>query len=88
VSLTTPGQRGNYTFTANSGTQVTARYANSTIGCLAFTIIEASGATVSTAPCTSSSTLARTLTSSGTHTIRVDPNGTNTGTLDLSVTSP
>ena len=88
VTLSVPGQNATYTFNGTAGQPVTARVVNNTMGCVTISVIEAGGATAGLV-CSSSGNVARTLSANpGTPTVKVDPSGANTGTLDLNVTSP
>ncbi|MGH7393448.1 MAG: hypothetical protein ACREM3_28935, partial [Candidatus Rokuibacteriota bacterium] len=89
VSLGVPGQNAVLSVTASSGTQLTARVTNSTMGCLSLFLKESSGTSYSVvSPCGASGTVTRTMTTTGTHTVVVDPTGANIGTADVSVTNP
>jgi YD repeat-containing protein len=88
ISLTVPGQKAQYTFSGTSGQQVTVHGANSTMGCVNVFLSQPNGSTSSTSPCTVSWTLSMTLAVTGTDTVKVDPQGANTGSVNLSVTSP
>jgi YD repeat-containing protein len=88
VTLTVPGQLAQFAFPGSSGQAVTVRGANSTLGCVNLFLIQPSGTYTVISPCTTSYTLAQTLSATGTYTIKVDPQGANTGAVDLSVTSP
>jgi YD repeat-containing protein len=88
LSLPVPGQTGDVSFPGTSGQALTIRGINSTIGCLTLTLYEAGGLSTGIYVCTASFTLNRTLASTGTHVIRVDPDTWNTGSVDISVTNP
>lgn len=89
-SSSTPGQNGDYTFSGTASQQVTVSVASNTASCVTVTLKKPDGSTLtSTFSCGSSFSLSQqTLPTTGTYTIRVDPNNANTGSLNLSVTSP
>jgi len=90
VNLATPGQNAVLSVTAPAGTALTARITNNTItGCTTLSLRESSGVLQSsTSVCGASGSVTRTMTTTGTHTVIVNPAGANTGTADASVTSP
>jgi YD repeat-containing protein len=88
VTTTAPGQKAVLTFTWNAGQQVTVQGANSTQGCITLFVKRPDNATVSISPCTATYSVSTTSPTAGTFTVTVDPNGTNTGSVDLSVTNP
>ncbi|MGH7392993.1 MAG: IPT/TIG domain-containing protein [Candidatus Rokuibacteriota bacterium] len=89
VSLAVPGQNAVLSVTAPAGTPLTARVTNGTMGCFSLFLKESSGTSYNVvSPCGASGTVTRTMTTTGTHTIIVDPTGANTGTADVSVTNP
>ncbi|MGH7387986.1 MAG: hypothetical protein ACREM3_00795 [Candidatus Rokuibacteriota bacterium] len=89
VSLAVPGQNAVLSVTAPAGTPLTARVTNSTTGCFNLFLKESNGSSHSVvSPCGASGTVTRTMTTTGTHTVIVDPQSANTGTADVSVTNP
>jgi YD repeat-containing protein len=88
ITLSGPGQKATLTFTWNSGQQVTVHGANSTMGCVNLILQRPDGWAPSSSPCTATYSLSATSSTSGTFTIKLDPVGTNTGSVDLSVTNP
>lgn len=90
VTTATPGQDGNYTFSGTASQQVTVSIASNTTSCVAVTLKQPNGSTLtSTFSCGGSFNLSQqTLPTTGTYTINIDPSGSNTGSLNLSVTSP
>ena len=88
VTLTVPGQNAQLGFTGSSAQVVTVRGANNTMGCVNVFLIQSNGTRTSSGPCTASYSLSVQLGATGTHTIKVDPQGANLGAVDLSVTSP
>jgi hypothetical protein len=88
VTLTAPGQKAIYTFTGSASQPYTARGANSTQGCISLFLLRPDGAAASQSPCTASYSLTTTSGTAGTFTVTVDPTAANTGSVDLSVTTP
>jgi hypothetical protein len=90
VTTSTPGQNGNYTFSGTASQQVTVSVASNTTSCTAITLKKPDGSTLaSTSSCAGSFSLSQqTLPTTGTYTIFVNPSSSNTGSLNLSVTSP
>jgi hypothetical protein len=90
VPLTTPGQNGSLTFAGTAGQQVTVRMTGNTIGGTTVRLFRPDGplqATVSSSAANFNMTT-QTLATAGTYTVTVDPSGTNTGTINVAVTSP
>jgi YD repeat-containing protein len=87
ATTTTPGQNALYTFTGTSGQQVSVTLTGSTYtGCNAVTvnILKADGTSLgSTALCNTSSGLLNTVTlpANDTYTVKIDPQGTTTGSI-------
>ena len=90
VTTSTPGQNGDYTFSGTASQQVTVSIASNTHGCVAVTLKQPNGSTLtSNSGCGSSFSLTQqTLPTTGTYTLFVNPSSSNTGSLNLSVTSP
>jgi len=86
VALTGPGQKAVFTFSATAGQAFTVRGNNSTMGCVTILLQNPGGGT-SSSPC-GNWTLGQTPSSSVTYTVTIDPQGANTGSVDLSVTAP
>jgi len=87
VNITGPGQNASVTFSA-AGQGLTIRGTNSTLGCLALSLHKPSGSGISWSPICGSSWNIGTGAETGTHEIRINPAGSTTGSVDLSVTSP
>jgi large repetitive protein len=95
VSITAPGQQARLTFSGTAGQVVSAFTSNSTIpgNCFSFpfvfSIVKPDGSTlVQSASCNGNVALTqRTLPTSGTYTIVVDPTGANTGSVTVTLTS-
>jgi YD repeat-containing protein len=87
ATTTTPGQNALYTFTGTSGQQVSVSLTGSTYtGCNAVTvnILKADGTSLgSTGLCNTSSGLLNTVTlpADGSYTLKIDPQGTTTGSI-------
>ena len=90
VTITTPGQNGQLTFSGTSGQQVTVRITSNTMSVVTVKLLKPDGTTLTTSASSASSfNLAQqTLPASGTYTIKIDPNTFNTGSMNVSVTSP
>jgi hypothetical protein len=89
ITITTPGQNGVLSFSGTSGQAITARVTSNGIGCMLLTVIKPAGGGSSTASdCASSFNLGVTLTTTGTHTLKIDPTGTRTGSVTVEVTQP
>jgi hypothetical protein len=88
VTIAIPGQQAYVTFAGTAGQAVTLKGANSTIGCLTLYLNNPNGGGSSTSSCNSNFTTHPTLPQTGMYIIRVDPSGTNVGSVDISVTSP
>jgi hypothetical protein len=91
VSVTTPGQNGTRTFSGNATQQATVHVTGNTMGLIKVQLLSIDGSTVLTESLGSGASFnlsTVTLPSNGTYTIRIDPSGVNTGTLNVSVTSP
>jgi uncharacterized protein YhfF len=90
VNLTVAGQNASYTMSGTSGQQATVRVSSSTMSCVRVTLLKPDGTTLTTTfTCSGSFNLTtQTLPVTGTYTITVDPSGTNTGSMSLSVTNP
>jgi YD repeat-containing protein len=90
VTITTPGQNGEITFTGNASQQVTVRVTGNTMGSVTVSLLRPDGSTITsrTSSSTSFNLTSATLPAAGTYKITIDPNAANTGTLNISVTSP
>ena len=90
VTISTPGQNGSLTFSGKSGKQTTVRITSNTMGTVTVKLLKPDG-TVLTSTTSSSSSFnlaTQTLPTNGTYTISIDPSGANTGSMNVSVTSP
>jgi hypothetical protein len=90
VSIPRPGQRARLTFSGSANQQVTGRVTGNTMGVVNVALLRQSGTTVTSATGVSSNfNLTQvTLPATETYTILIDPSGTNTGTMNVTVTSP
>jgi hypothetical protein len=90
VSLTVPGQNATLTFSGTASQQATVRVTSNTMSCVTVTLFKPDGTSMTnTFSCGGSFNLAtQTLPVTGTYSIKVDPSGTNIGSLNLSVTNP
>jgi hypothetical protein len=95
VTISTPGQNGAVTFSGTNGQQVTVHVPSnpwlSLFGGVTVKLLSTNGTTVLTSTASSASSFnlsTVTLPVTGTYTIAIDPVGTETGTISVSVTSP
>lgn len=90
VAPSVPGQNANITFEGTSSQQVTVGITSSTLSCVAVTLKQPNGSTLtSKSSCAASfNLLMQTLPTTGTYTIKIDPSGANTGNLNVNVTNP
>lgn len=90
LTISTPGQNASLTFSVTSSQQVTVHITNNTVGLVVVKLLDPSNATLTST--TSSNTnfnlASESLTTTGTYTVVVDPQGAATGTISASVTSP
>jgi YD repeat-containing protein len=80
-----PGQNAKLTFSGTAGQQATVQVSGNTISSVTVSILNPDGSTLTslTSSASSFSFNAVTLTQSGTHTILVDPPGSNSGTITV-----
>jgi hypothetical protein len=85
-----PGENGNITFSGTSGQLVTVRIVGSTFSCVTVALVKPDGTNLtSTFTCGGTFNLAQqTLPTTGTYTIKVDPNSSSIGSANVSVTNP
>jgi len=90
ITITTAGQNGALTFSSTQGQQVTVHVASNTIGDTTVALLKPDGTTQTSSSSSASSfdLATQTLPSTGTYTVRVDPSQWNTGSIQISVTSP
>ena len=93
MSLGTPGQNALFTFGGTAGQVVSTSATNATFqGCYNFSllILKPDGSTLASVnACGASASLTnKTLPSTGTYTIKLDPVGSTTGSATLRLTSP
>jgi hypothetical protein len=90
VTLSTPGQNGQVTFIGTSSQQVTVRVTSNTIVGVTVKLLKPDGSQLTSSFSSSSSfnLTQQTLPTTGTYTIVIDPSGSNTGSMNVSVTSP
>jgi YD repeat-containing protein len=89
-ALTVPGRRARYTFTGTAGQLVNLGLSGVTITSVTVSLLKPDGATwaVTTVGTSGGSLDPMALPSTGTYTIVVDPTGTYTGSLTLTLSSP
>jgi len=90
ITINRVGQRARVIFGGNQGQQVTVAVAGNTMGDITVTLLKPDGTqqTSTTSSASSFNLVTQTLPVAGTYILLVDPSGTNTGSLNLSVTSP
>lgn len=92
VTVTTarPGQNARLTFSGTAGQQATVRLAGNTIGTTTVTLLNPDGTTLTSATSNldTFTLTTQTLPATGTYTVSIDPGGTRTGNLSVTVTSP
>ncbi len=90
LNITVPGQNGNITFSGTASQLATVRIANSTLSCVTVTLLKPDGTSLtSTFTCGGTFNLSQqTLPTTGTYTIKVDPNSSQLGSANVSVTNP
>ena len=89
VTLSVPGQNAILSFSGTSGQTITARVTGNTIGCVTLTVTKpAGGGSSNTSSCSGSFNLVVPLTTTGTHTLKIDPQGSATGGATVEVTIP
>jgi hypothetical protein len=90
LTISRVGQRGYVTFSGNQSQQATVRITGNTMGQVTVRLLKPDGTQLtSTLSSAASFNLAtQTLPTTGTYTIQADPSGVNTGSMNISVTSP
>jgi YD repeat-containing protein len=90
VTISVPGQTGSLTFSGTSGQQVTVHVTNNTMSTVTVKLLKPDGSTLTSSTSSSSSfnLNTQTLPTTDTYTITIDPSGANTGSMNVSVTSP
>jgi YD repeat-containing protein len=90
VAIGTPGQNGSLTFTGTSGQQATVRITSNTMSFVRVSLFRPDGTQMTTLFTSSSSfnLATQSLTATGTYTIKIDPDSSNTGSMNVSVTNP
>ena len=90
ISLSTPGQIAQLTFSGTASQLLTVRITSNTISSVTVKLLkpDATVLTSTTSSVASFNLTQQTLPTTGTYTVAVDPPGSNTGGLSVSVTSP
>jgi YD repeat-containing protein len=90
LSFTAPGQNGELTFAGTASQQVTVRVTGNTMGTTRVRLLRPDGTqmTSSISAATNFNLTMQTLPTTGTYRITIDPQGTNTGSINISVTNP
>ncbi|HEU4835218.1 MAG TPA: hypothetical protein VFS90_12405, partial [Pyrinomonadaceae bacterium] len=78
------------TFTGTSGQQATVRVTSNTMGTVRVTLFKPDGTQMTTTFTSAASfnLATQSLTTTGTYTIKIDPDSSNTGSMSRSVTNP
>jgi len=91
VTTTVPGQKALLTFNnSTAGQQATVHVTSNTMGLVSVTLLKPDGTSL-TSSFTSASSFnlaTQTLSVTGTFTITIDPDSSNTGSMSVSVTNP
>jgi uncharacterized protein YhfF len=90
VSISRVGQRARLSFDGTASQQITVRLTSNSMGSVTVSLLKPDGTqlTSSTSSASSFNLTTQTLPTTGTYTILVDPAGTNTGSMNVAVTSP
>ena len=90
VTVSVPGQNALLSFAATSGQGITVRITGNTLGCPYVSIVPPSGGSIGgTSSCSASFNLTGSVvTTTGTHTVKIDPQGAATGGATVEVTQP
>jgi hypothetical protein len=90
VTITTPGQNGSLTFSGTASQQVTVRVTSNTVGLVTVALKKPDGSqlTALASSAASFNLTQQTLPTTGTYAVTIDPDQFNTGSLNVSVTSP
>jgi YD repeat-containing protein len=90
VTITTPGQNGSLTFSGTAGQLLTVHVSSNTINPVLVSLLNPDGTTATSTQSGSSSfnLSQKTLGTSGTYTVSVDPQGSVIGSVNIQVTSP
>jgi YD repeat-containing protein len=90
VTMTTPGQNGQLTFAGAANQQVTVRVTTNTIGTVTVRLLKPDTSVLASSTSSSANfnLPSKTLPTTGTYTVTIDPSGSRTGSLNVQVTSP
>jgi hypothetical protein len=90
ITISRVGQRTRLTFAGTASQQATVRLTSNSMGTVTVSLFKPDGSqlTASTSSAGSFNLSTQTLPTSGTYTILVDPASTNTGSINVAVTSP
>jgi YD repeat-containing protein len=89
VTLSVPGQNAVLSFSGTAGQHITVRVTGNSFGCVFFVVTQpGGGGTYGTSTCGSSYNFGLTLATTGTHTLKIDPQGSATGGATVEVTNP
>ena len=89
VSMSVPGRNAVLTFSGSASTAITLRLTSNTFGCVSLVLTQPPGGTqYGTSTCSASYNYGVTLTHTGTHSLKIDPQGAATGGVTVEVTNP
>ena len=89
VTLAVPGQNAILSFSGTSGQAITVRVTSNTLGCIFLVVTKpAGGGSYASSTCASSYNFGVSLTTTGTHTLKIDPQTAATGGVTVEVTIP
>lgn len=90
LTTTVPGQNAKATFDGASAQQVTVHITNNTMNTVTVKLLKPDGSTLTSLTSSSASfnLASQILSVAGTYTVSIDPSGTSTGSISVSVTSP
>jgi hypothetical protein len=90
LTTTTPGQNASATFAGTAAQQVTVHVTSNTMGTVTVRLLKPDGSVLTStfSSSTSFNLATKTLPTTGTYSITVDPGGANVGSITLSVTNP
>jgi YD repeat-containing protein len=89
ATTSVPGQNALLSFPATSGQAITVRVTGNTMGCPNVSIVPPGGGSIGgTSSCSASFNVTGSVVTTGTHTVKIDPQGTSTGSITVEVTIP
>src|SRR5262249_7847743 len=85
-----PGENAYLTFSGTSGQSVTVQFTNNTVSSVGVALLDPNNSTVTSnySGAATFSMQSSSLPSTGTYTIKIDPQGSTTGSMTVTVTTP